>query len=482
MAGRDEAIAVLYPKLQAALAGTGIDPRIALAQFLQETGGNLNRPGNGIFNIIKGSGWSGPTVTRGDATDGRPGRTQEFRAYGSIDEAVADYARMISTAPRYAGLRGGTLEQQAAALGKSGYAEDPNYGASVLRIAQGLPPPGNMPAQAAAPPAQNFNGIPGGVDAETLPWGGGYTPAPQGVVSTGGTAPAPAGNLSAAMQTAISYQGMNETANKEALGSFMAEKGIPFTPDNVAWCARFVNSSLAANGMAGTGSNMARSFMTWGRGTDAPTQGDIAVFSRGDPKAGTGHVGFYGGTVERDGQQYIRVFGGNQGGPAKGGGEAGWTEIPASRLLGYRTAGESAGEAPPAGVISTDAPAQAPTAQTPPAAPVAPYSAAPNSDAARMLSDPTRYGLSPEAAQAMREQMTAGGPGGGTIGNIPVPRTDTAPAASPQPPPAGVLSTAAPPENPAAVAPPPGAQGTAQQLLFDWRKKQAPALMQGGWT
>lgn len=137
----------------------------------------------------------------------------------------------------------------------------------------------------------------------------------------------------------------------------------------------------------------------------------------------------------------------------------------------------------PQGVLSTDAPSQAPAPQTPPAAAVAPYSAAPNSDAARMLSDPTRYGLSPDAAQAMREQMAAGGPGGGTIGDIPVPQPDQPPA-SPQPPPAGVLSTEAAPAspNPAALAPPPGAQGTAQQLLTDWRKRQPPTLMQGGWT
>jgi uncharacterized protein (TIGR02594 family) len=147
------------------------------------------------------------------------------------------------------------------------------------------------------------------------------------------------GSLSGAMGRAMAFHGMNETANRDVLGKFMTQNGIPISPQNVAWCAAFVNASLAEQGLPTTGSLMARSFLKWGQETKAPNQGDIAVFSRtGDPNKG--HVGFYGGTVDRDGQQYIRVFGGNQGGPAKGGGEAGWTELPASRLLGYRTAGD----------------------------------------------------------------------------------------------------------------------------------------------
>lgn len=74
------------------------------------------------------------------------------------------------------------------------------------------------------------------------------------------------------------------------------------------------------------------------------------------------------------------------------------------------------------------------------AAPTAPYSVAPNSDAARMLSDPARYGLSPIQVAEMRKQLTAGGPGGGTIGNIPVPQPVPTPAPSPAQPPAGLLS------------------------------------------
>jgi uncharacterized protein (TIGR02594 family) len=151
------------------------------------------------------------------------------------------------------------------------------------------------------------------------------TPPPRPAYAGATPAAAPSGSLSGAMQRAMSFEGMNERANADVLGKFMAQKGIPFTPQNIAWCATFVNSSLAEQGLPTTGSNMARSFMKWGQPTTTPNQGDIAVFSRGNPNAATGHVGFYGGTVDRDGQQFVRVFGGNQGGAAKGGGEAGWT-------------------------------------------------------------------------------------------------------------------------------------------------------------
>lgn len=118
------------------------------------------------------------------------------------------------------------------------------------------------------------------------------------------------------------------------------------------------------------------------------------------------------------------------------------SELPAAGLGGQ--APNLAPQAPqaPAGVLAQDV---ATTGSVSRPAPSAPYSVAPNSDAARMLSDPTRYGLSLEQAAEMRRQLQAGGPGGGTIGNIPaVPSSGTTPPA-PVSPPAGALSPGAPP-------------------------------------
>jgi len=478
-----------WPAAVKATQGTNVSPYILLGQIAQETGYGAKISGNNPLNITAGSKWTGPTMTRGDATKTDPNRQQKFRAYGSIDEAMADYVKLMQGNARYAGTLQGTTAERAAALGKSGYAEDTTYGQKVGDLAGRFEKMGGATggAYASGPPA--VNGIVGGVTPSDLPWGG-QQPAP--LVQGGGT-------LGGALQTALRYQGMNETANVQVLGQFMAEKGIPFTPNNVAWCARFVNAALAEQGLPTTGSNLARSFLQWGQGTDKPNQGDIAVFSRGDDPT-KGHVGFYGGTVDRNGQTFIRVYGGNQGGKAKGGGEAGWTEIPASRLLGYRTAGgQSYGAAGSTGagyvagdnaqpvvegiiggVRPSDLPwggPQAPQAPSTPdvtqtgsvaaPAPSRPYSVAPNSDAARMLSDPSRYGLSPEQAIEMRRQLAAGGPGGGTIGNIPAP---SAPLPPPQPP--GVLSAEGPaPAAPGAPPPSPFAQTIAGSPLPDWLAK-----------
>jgi uncharacterized protein (TIGR02594 family) len=58
------------------------------------------------------------------------------------------------------------------------------------------------------------------------------------------------------------------------------------------WCARFMNMVLERRGYRGTGSNMARSFASYGRRIAGPQVGAIAVMSRG--KSG-GHVGIVSG-------------------------------------------------------------------------------------------------------------------------------------------------------------------------------------------
>jgi uncharacterized protein (TIGR02594 family) len=104
--------------------------------------------------------------------------------------------------------------------------------------------------------------------------------------------------------------GLNENDQAAAISDFISTGGANLDPVTRAWCADFVNASLSKAGMQGTGSGMARSFMDWGQPVDQPQQGDIAVFSRGDPNGPYGHVGFFEG-YNPDGT--IRVLGGNQG-------------------------------------------------------------------------------------------------------------------------------------------------------------------------
>lgn len=57
------------------------------------------------------------------------------------------------------------------------------------------------------------------------------------------------------------------------------------------WCARFMNMVLQRSGHKGTGSDMARSFASYGQRISGPQVGAIAVMSR----RGGGHVGVVSG-------------------------------------------------------------------------------------------------------------------------------------------------------------------------------------------
>jgi uncharacterized protein (TIGR02594 family) len=99
---------------------------------------------------------------------------------------------------------------------------------------------------------------------------------------------------------------------------YHAETTLKSTSDGVAWCSCFVNYCVAQAGMTGTRSAGARSWhdRAWGRHvTNAPQEGDIAVFGRtdGDGRPAGGHVGFF----MADLGDSIRVLGGNQGNRVK---------------------------------------------------------------------------------------------------------------------------------------------------------------------
>jgi uncharacterized protein (TIGR02594 family) len=74
------------------------------------------------------------------------------------------------------------------------------------------------------------------------------------------------------------------------------------------WCANFMNMVLQRSGHKTTGSNMARSFASYGRRVSGPQVGAIAVMSRG--KRG-GHVGVVSG-FDKSGNPI--VISGNHGG------------------------------------------------------------------------------------------------------------------------------------------------------------------------
>ena len=62
-----------------------------------------------------------------------------FRSYGSYAEAFRDYATLLKSNGRYAGVlqSGGDPAQFARELQKAGYATDPDYAAKLTRVITG---------------------------------------------------------------------------------------------------------------------------------------------------------------------------------------------------------------------------------------------------------------------------------------------------------------------------------------------------------
>jgi uncharacterized protein (TIGR02594 family) len=76
------------------------------------------------------------------------------------------------------------------------------------------------------------------------------------------------------------------------------------------WCARFMNMVLERSGHHGTGSDLARSFASYGQRVSGPQVGAIAVMGR----RGGGHVGVVSG-IDAGGNPI--VVSGNNGHPVR---------------------------------------------------------------------------------------------------------------------------------------------------------------------
>jgi peptidoglycan hydrolase FlgJ len=139
----------VLPSIRRAASSLGLNPMALLAQTALETGWGRRMPRNAdgspsfnLFGIKAGDEWTGGRaiadsmeVSNGVAA---PRRTA-FRAYGSIEESVNDFAALLKNSPRYREViaAGGDAKSYFDAIGKSGYATDPDYANKLNQILDG---------------------------------------------------------------------------------------------------------------------------------------------------------------------------------------------------------------------------------------------------------------------------------------------------------------------------------------------------------
>ena len=135
----------LWPHAVNASRQTGIPPQFILGQAALETGWGRSEPRTtdglpsyNLFGIKAGSSWQGPVAeaTTTEYVNGRTvRRTERFRAYGSYAESFDDYARLLTSQPRYANVLGSRdAASFARGLQSAGYATDPAYADKLSRV------------------------------------------------------------------------------------------------------------------------------------------------------------------------------------------------------------------------------------------------------------------------------------------------------------------------------------------------------------
>ena len=132
-----------------AARATGIPETLILAQAALESAwgrrevrGDDGAPSFNVFGIKADRSWRGP-VTEATTTEVIGGVAQKvrarFRAYGSYEEAFADYARFLTGNPRYGRVLGEADPTRAAQeLQRAGYATDPDYASKLVRVMKRL--------------------------------------------------------------------------------------------------------------------------------------------------------------------------------------------------------------------------------------------------------------------------------------------------------------------------------------------------------
>jgi len=136
--GPDAFLMRIAPRAIMVAQELGIDPRIVAAQAALETGWGKSVKGNNLFGIKSHGKADGLMVQTHEVLDGKRKKiTDSFRQYQSFDDSIEDYGLFLRENYRYQPmLEADTLEEQITALGKSGYATDPEYAKKIADIAK----------------------------------------------------------------------------------------------------------------------------------------------------------------------------------------------------------------------------------------------------------------------------------------------------------------------------------------------------------
>lgn len=146
--GAQEFVEQLRPHAQRGAEALGVDPEFIMAQAALETGWGQSVPADGrgtsfnVFGIKAQSDWSGERIwskTLEYSDEQFESVREPFRRYQSLGDSVDDYVNFLQQNPRYQdALKAATqgAEAFAQALGKAGYATDPQYAEKIIGVMQ----------------------------------------------------------------------------------------------------------------------------------------------------------------------------------------------------------------------------------------------------------------------------------------------------------------------------------------------------------
>ncbi|RUP82667.1 flagellar assembly peptidoglycan hydrolase FlgJ [Alteromonas sp. KS69] len=142
----EDFVETLRPYAEQVAEKYGMDAKAIIAQAAVETGWGKfvihNADGessHNLFGIKANSKWEGEqaVVDTLEFNSGIPQKQKAaFRSYASLEEAVNDYGRFITTQPRYqqAVERASDAHSYTRELQSAGYATDPNYASKIMAV------------------------------------------------------------------------------------------------------------------------------------------------------------------------------------------------------------------------------------------------------------------------------------------------------------------------------------------------------------